>query len=107
MLKIALICEHGASTGLCVQKMRAAAQATGVEAEIGAHSFAQLANLAKEMDVLLIGPQLAYKLDSFKADYPDAAPKMALINPMDFGMMDGAKILKDAMALAERNASAQ
>ena len=103
MYKIALICEHGASTGLCVQKMIAAAKDMGVEAEISAHSFAQLDNLVNTMDVLLIGPQLSYKLDTFKNSYPGQASKLSVINPMDFGMMDGAKILKAAMAIADQN----
>jgi PTS system cellobiose-specific IIB component len=103
MYKIALICEHGASTGLCVQKMKAAAKSTGVDAEIAAHSVAHLDNLVNQMDVLLIGPQLSYKLDAIKKTYPQHACKFSLVDSMDFGMMDGGKILKAAMAVADKN----
>lgn len=106
MVKIALICEHGASTGLCVQKMRTAAEEMGIEAEIGAYSFTIMDSLAKEMDALLLGPQLSFRLDKFKANYPDAVHKMSVISPMDFGMMDGAKILKDALKLIDQNSVA-
>lgn len=102
MYKIALICEHGASTGLCVQKMIAAAKMMNVEAEIAAHSFAQLSNLVENVDVLLIGPQLSYKLEGFKTEYPQQAIKFTVISPMDFGMMNGEKILKEAMKLADQ-----
>ncbi|MDR2757829.1 MAG: PTS sugar transporter subunit IIB [Spirochaetaceae bacterium] len=103
MYKIALICEHGASTGLCVQKMIAAAKTIGVEAEIASYSVTQTDNLVKNMDVLLIGPQLSYRLENLKSSYPQQAGKFAAINPIDFGMMDGAKILKDAVALAGKS----
>jgi PTS system cellobiose-specific IIB component len=103
LYKIALICEHGASTGLCVQKMIAAARTAGVEAEIASYSVTQTDNLVNEMDVLLIGPQLSYRMEALKSSYPEQAGKFAAINPMDFGMMDGAKILKDALALADKN----
>jgi PTS system cellobiose-specific IIB component len=103
MYKIALVCENGASTSLCAQKMIAAAKTAGIEAKIAAHSAANLDNLTNEMDVLLISPQLSYRLEKFKNTYPEQASKFTTINPMDFGMMDGAKILKDAVALADRN----
>ncbi|MDR0721058.1 MAG: hypothetical protein LBF78_15615 [Treponema sp.] len=103
MYKIALICEHGASTGLCVQKMITAAKTMGVEAEIASYSVTQTDDLVNEVDVLLIGPQLSYRMEALKSSYPERANKFAAINPMDFGMMDGAKILKDAVALAGKN----
>jgi len=101
MFKIALICEHGASTGMCVQKMIAAAAKNGIDGEIAAYSTAKLDNIVGEMDCLLLGPQLSFKLDQFKKAYPEHAKKMAVVNSMDFGMMDGEKILKDAIALIE------
>jgi PTS system cellobiose-specific IIB component len=103
LYKIALVCEHGASTGLCVQKMIAAAKTMGVEAEIASYSVTQTVDLVKNMDVLLIGPQLSFRLGTLKSSYPEHANKFAVINPMDFGMMDGAKILKDAVALIKEN----
>jgi PTS system cellobiose-specific IIB component len=103
LYKIALICENGASTGLCAQKMIAAAKTMGVDAKIASYSVTQTDNLVKNMDMLLIGPQLSYRLEALKSSYPEQAGKFAAVNPMDFGMMDGAKILKDAVALIEKN----
>jgi Phosphotransferase system cellobiose-specific component IIB len=101
MYNIALICEHGASTGLCVRKMREAAKNEGIECTIDAYSALQLDSIVGTMDCILIGPQLSYKLDNFKQTYPEYAKKMAVINSMDFGMMNGSKILKDAIDLIE------
>ena len=103
MYRIALICEHGASTGMCVQRMIAAAKEESIDAEISAHSASQVATLVDTEDVLLIGPQLGFRLDSFKSQFPTQANKFAVVNSMDFGMMDGAKILHSAMVIADQN----
>ncbi|MDA4778150.1 PTS sugar transporter subunit IIB, partial [Enterobacter hormaechei] len=47
----------------------------------------------------LLGPQIKYRLEDFKAQ---AAPKripVTVINSMDYGMMRGDRILADALAL--------
>lgn len=99
MLKIALVCENGASTGIVVKKMKAAAESKGIEVEIGAYPFTQMENFIDEKDVILLGPQLSYKKDLVKKTFPQFAEKISVISPMDFGMMNGAKILDDAIAL--------
>jgi len=103
MYKIALVCENGASTGMVVRKMIAAAKSKGVEAEIAAYPFTQLENFIDEKDVILIGPQLAFKKDAAIKNFPQYAGKISTIAPMDFGMMNGAKILEDAIKIADNN----
>ena len=66
MYKIAMICENGASTGLCIRKMDEYAKKAGIDCEISAYPKAQLKNIVDEMQCLLLGPQIAFKLDSFK-----------------------------------------
>lgn len=100
MYKIALVCENGASTGMVVRKMREEAQKRGIEAEINAYPFTQMENFADEMDAILFGPQLAFKKDMAKKNFPQSAAKIEVIAPMDFGMMNGAKILDDAIKIA-------
>jgi PTS system cellobiose-specific IIB component len=101
MYKIALVCQHGASTGLCVRKMIEAAEKLGIESSITAYSDSQMDNLVEDMDCILLGPQLMFKKEQFKNEYPEHAGKITVINTMDFGMMNGEKILKDAIALIE------
>jgi PTS system cellobiose-specific IIB component len=101
MYKIALVCQHGASTGLCVRKMIEAAEKLGIESSITAYSDSQMDNLVEDMDCILLGPQLMFKEEQFKNEYPEHAGKITVINTMDFGMMNGEKILKDAVALIE------
>ena len=103
MYKIAMVCENGASTGLCVRKMIEYAKKNDIACDIEAYPKAQLDNIVDKMDCLLLGPQIAFKLDSFKNSYPTQAAKFAVVNPMDFGMMDGKKIMNAAIALIENN----
>ena len=102
MYNIALVCEHGASTGLCVRKMREAAEKESIECVIDAYSALKLDSIVDNMDCILVGPQLSFKLEKFKQAYPENAAKMAVINSMDFGMMNGSKILNDAMSLIKQ-----
>jgi len=99
MYKIALMCEHGASTGLCVRKMIEASARLGIQCEIAAYSVAKLESIVADMDCILLGPQLSFRLEKFKNSYPEYAAKMDVVNSIDFGMMDGEKILKDAIAI--------
>lgn len=66
MVKIGLFCAAGFSTGMLVNNMKIAAQASGVEAEIEAFSQSKLADYAPNIDVALLGPQVAYTLDKSK-----------------------------------------
>lgn len=99
MFKIALVCQHGASTGMCVSKMRESAIRNGIEVQIDAYSDSQMENLVLEKDVILLGPQLGFKKDSFMNQYPEFANRISVIDTMDFGMMDGDKILKNALRI--------
>jgi PTS system cellobiose-specific IIB component len=87
---------------MCAKKMAAAAKEMGIEAEIAAYSFTQLDNLVEQMDVFLISPQTSFKLEAMKNTYAQHVHKFSLLNPMDFGMMDGAKILKAAIGVVDK-----
>lgn len=100
MLKIVLVCEYGASTGLCVKKMISAAKENGIESEISARSYSDIAKIVKDVDCVLLGPQIGFRLDRIKSQFPDYAEKFAVINAIHFGMMDGKAILDEAIDLA-------
>ncbi|MEG6567923.1 PTS sugar transporter subunit IIB [Thermoanaerobacterium saccharolyticum] len=102
MYKIALVCENGASTGMVVRKMREAAKKRGIEAEIQAYPYTQLENFIEEVDAILLGPQIAYKKDVIAKTFSKYADKIDVIKPMDFGMMNGEKILDDAITIIKK-----
>ena len=101
MIKISLICQNGASTGLVVRKMKEYAEKAKLDVEISAYADAMLANIIEDKDIILLGPQVAFKKKNFDGTFPECAQKIHVINTMEFGMMDGEKILKDALAKIE------
>ena len=102
MYKIALVCENGASTGIVVKKMQAAAQQLGIEAQIKAYPYGQMPELVQNVDYILIGPQLAFKKEEAKKNFPHYADRINVIQAVDFGMMRGEKILKEAVAAIDK-----
>ena len=94
-MKIGLFCAAGFSTGMLVNNMKVAAQ----ELEIEAYSQAKLADFAPEIDVALLGPQVAYTLDKSKAICEANHIPIAVIPMADYGMLDGKKVLNLALEL--------
>ncbi|MBT2287621.1 PTS sugar transporter subunit IIB [Paenibacillus albidus] len=99
MKQITLVCAAGMSTSMLVQKMQKAAQAQNIEVEIRATSESSFKEYADKTDVLLIGPQVGYLEDDFKSKYEPKGIKVSVIDRMDYGMMNGEKVLADALSL--------
>ncbi|NCB32577.1 MAG: PTS sugar transporter subunit IIB [Erysipelotrichia bacterium] len=101
MHNIALVCQHGASTGVCVKKMIEAADQLKIDCFIKAYPDSEMDEIVKLADIILLGPQLAFRKDQFIRKYPDAEDRIKVIPTMDFGMMNGKKILEDALETIE------
>lgn len=98
---IMLVCSAGMSTSLLVTKMQKAAEAKGIDSDIFAVSASDVDNnLAnKDVDVLLLGPQVRFmKADFEKRLEPKGIP-LDVINMADYGMMNGEKVLDQAITL--------
>lgn len=96
---IMLACVAGMSTSLLVTKMQAAADEKGLDAEIFAVPAQEVDDiiLEKKVDVLLLGPQVRYLLDQFTEKLAQKNIPVGVIPMVDYGMMNGSKVL----ALAE------
>ena len=92
MKNIVLFCAAGMSTSLLVSKMRKAAEEAGLEYEINAHALSEANTYGPEADVILLGPQVMYKLKETKAQFPDKPVEP--VNMQDYGMMNGAKVIE-------------
>ena len=91
MRNIVLFCAAGMSTSLLVNKMKAAAEAEGLEYEIAAHAISEAPEYGPTADIILLGPQVSYKLRDTKAQFPDKP--VEAINMQDYGMMNGEKVI--------------
>jgi PTS system cellobiose-specific IIB component len=104
MLKMALVCKFGASTGMLARKIAKEAEKINFDLSIDAYSEDKMGEILRENDVVLIGPQLLYRLDILKETYPDNADKFMVVDTVDFGTMNGAKILQDVIKrMQEKN----
>ena len=98
---IMLVCSAGMSTSLLVTKMQAAAEAQGIESDIFAVSASDadssLAN--KDVNVLLLGPQVRFMKKQFEEKLAPMNIPSAVIDMKDYGMMNGENVLKQALEL--------
>jgi PTS system cellobiose-specific IIB component len=86
---------------MLMAKMQKSAKAQGIEANIIAMSEAKFDSYNEPTNVLLLGPQISYLEDDLRKKYEPQGMKVAVINMMDYGTMNGEKVLKDALALLD------
>lgn len=101
MTYITLVCAAGMSTSMLMAKMQQSAKAQGIEAKIIAMSEAKFDSYEEPTNVLLLGPQISYLEEDLRKKYEPQGMKVTVINMMDYGMMNGEKVLKDALALLD------
>lgn len=99
MKYITLVCAAGMSTSMLMSKMKSSAKRMGIEAQIVAMSESSFNDYKEPTEVLLLGPQVSYLLNDLKKKYEPEGMKVSVINMMDYGMMNGEKVLKDALAM--------
>lgn len=104
MRTIMLVCANGMSTSLLVNKMKDAAEKKGIDCDIFAVSTSGVEDVLeqKNVDVFLLGPQVKFMKKQFE---PKAAEKnipIDVINMQYYGMMNGEKVLEQALDLIEK-----
>ena len=97
MRNIVLVCNMGMSTSLMVNQMRMAAKAEGYECNINAYALQKAQKEIEAADIILVGPQIAFELPKLKEKFPDK--NIMAIEMMDYGRMDGAKVLGKVKAV--------
>ncbi|MCF2649241.1 MULTISPECIES: PTS sugar transporter subunit IIB [Niallia] len=100
-MNILLCCAAGMSTSLLVTKMEQAAKEQGLNYRIWAEGADAVKQHIDDADVLLLGPQVRYMLPQMKKLAAEKNIPVDSINPMHYGMCNGAEVLKTAIALVE------
>ncbi|WP_459481059.1 PTS sugar transporter subunit IIB [Clostridium saccharoperbutylacetonicum] len=101
MRYITLVCAAGMSTSILMGRMQESAKKQGIEATIVAMSESKFEEYEEPTEVLLLGPQIEYMADEMKEQYEPKGIKVAVIDMMDYGTLNGEKVLKDALALLD------
>ncbi|WP_297520876.1 PTS sugar transporter subunit IIB [uncultured Clostridium sp.] len=101
MKKILLVCSAGMSTSLLVSKMKISAKKKGIECIINAIAESEIEDYERDIDVLLLGPQVRFLFNKLKGKFSVDGIPVSVINTVDYGTMNGAKVLKHALDLIE------
>lgn len=101
---IMLVCAAGMSTSLMVSKMKKSAEEKGIEADIFAVSASEADTYLadKKVDVLLLGPQVRFMKAEFEKKVEPLGIALDVIQMTDYGMMNGEKVLNQALKLMEK-----
>ncbi|HFK0933578.1 PTS sugar transporter subunit IIB [Listeria monocytogenes] len=102
MNNIMLVCSAGMSTSLLVKKMTEAIEKQQVDATVIAVAEADFDKYKGNVDVVLLAPQVRFLDKNLKRVLDPLGIPVAIINGIDYGTMDGEKVLNDALAMIEK-----
>jgi len=101
MKKIFLCCAAGMSTSMLVEKMKQSASSRDVAVEITAVPVSDFEQIVTEADVILLGPQVKFQLQSLRAAAAPHSVPVDAIDMMQYGSMQGDKVLDHALSLVK------
>lgn len=98
---IMLVCAAGMSTSLMVNRMIKAAENRNMKTDIFAISASEADTYLKEkkIDILLLGPQVRFMKKQFEEKVSLLGIPLDVIDMSDYGMMNGEKVLEQAIRL--------
>ncbi|MBC1405885.1 PTS sugar transporter subunit IIB [Listeria welshimeri] len=99
MKNIMLVCSAGMSTSLLVKKMTEAIENKQVEATVIAVAEADFDKHKDNVDVVLLAPQVRFLEKNLKRVLDPLGIPVSIINGIDYGTMDGEKVLNEALAM--------
>ncbi len=97
-IRILLVCGSGASSGFMAANIRKAAAARGLDTKVVARGEAEIENYIDEIDVLMVGPHLAYILDEVDEYVGDAPVTVIQMLPDYYSTLDGDKAVDHLLA---------
>lgn len=98
-MNILLSCASGMSTSLLAEEMKKAAEKEGLELKVWEVPVLRIKDHLDNVDVILIGPQIRYRLSELKKMGAERNIPVEVINSIDYGTMNGKKIIEFAMKL--------
>lgn len=82
-MRVLLVCAMGMSTSVLMKKMQEYWKEEGENNEIAAVSVTEVEDVCNDYDVILIGPQISYRLDEVARK---TGKPCATIPPSDYGL---------------------
>lgn len=88
-LNVLLVCGSGASSGFMAANMRKAASKRSLDMSITAKSESEIESYIDEIDVLMVGPHLAYVLEEVEEYTHGSDVKVILMKPTYYSTLNG------------------
>lgn len=95
-MRVLLCCNAGMSSSILVNKMKEAAARRGIDLTISAVARMSISGEAGKWDVCLVGPQIAYAVESIKKEIKVPT---ACLEPRVYALADGDAALDFAIRL--------
>ncbi len=104
MKKIYLFCDNAMSTSMLARKMQEVGDQHNLPVEVKAFPVRSLMKILEEkgIDCVLLGPQVRHLLEDTKERTAPYHIPVAVIDSVDYGMMDGEKVLKKSILLMKK-----
>lgn len=104
MKRVYLFCSAGMSTSMLASKMQGVADDHNLPIEVAAFPDGKIGQIIEEKhpDVILLGPQVKFRLKEITAKFGDLGIPIEVIDATDYGMMNGEKVLKFAIKLIKQ-----
>lgn len=102
-LNIYLCCGGGLSSGFLAQKARQSAKKRKIDATIEAKSESEVTQYFSKMDILMVGPHYAFRVDSFKEQAKPYGIPVVLIPDEVYSMLNGSALLDMAIEEIEKS----
>jgi len=99
LIRITVACAAGMSTSLLVSKMEKHAADKKLAVQIIAVPEKQFEKYLDDTDILLLGPQISFLEEKYKQKYHEHPLVVCPISIIDYGRMDGGKVLEMALSL--------
>lgn len=99
-MKIILACAAGMSTSMLVDRMIQSAKEKAIDLEIEAVPVSSLDSHIDGVQLILLGPQVSYLKEQLAEEY--APIPVQVVEMMDYGMMNGEKVLADAILVIDK-----
>lgn len=99
--KIYLFCDQGMSTSILAKRMQDVADKHNLPVEVKAFSIKELVKIVEEKNpnCALLGPQVKHMFEDAKKRIEPFNIPVGVIDSVDYGMMDGEKVLKKAIMM--------
>ena len=98
-MNVLLLCASGLSTSILVNNMR---QYAKNDEKIFACSASELPKYLLEADVILVGPQIHYLLESIEKTIDPTRQVLTMMDKLAYRQMDGSKMLQQARDLVKK-----